>query len=123
MVPFISISIFTFGFLLLFRCSSSSAEQQQFAIDGKVLELDESNFEAAISTFDYMFVDFYAPWCGHCKRLSPEVFLPIVFFSICLICFLFLFFFFFFKKGLDLFILQCCIVRVKLRMIYIELHS
>ncbi|XP_004250404.2 protein disulfide-isomerase 5-2 [Solanum lycopersicum] len=73
MVPFRSISIFTFGFLLLFRCSSSAAEQQQFAIDGKVLELDESNFEAAISTFDYMFVDFYAPWCGHCKRLSPEL--------------------------------------------------
>ncbi|KAL3324164.1 hypothetical protein AABB24_038377 [Solanum stoloniferum] len=72
MVPLSSISIFTFGFLLLFLCSSS-AEQQPFAVDGKVLELDESNFEAAISTFDYMFVDFYAPWCGHCKRLSPEL--------------------------------------------------
>ncbi|XP_049344943.1 protein disulfide-isomerase 5-2-like [Solanum verrucosum] len=72
MVPLRSISIFTFGFLLLFLCSSL-AEQQQFAVDGKVLELDESNFEAAISTFDYMFVDFYAPWCGHCKRLSPEL--------------------------------------------------
>ncbi|KAK4708439.1 hypothetical protein R3W88_029364 [Solanum pinnatisectum] len=72
MVPLRSISIFTFGFLLLFLCSSS-ADQQPFAVDGKVLELDESNFEAAISTFDYMFVDFYAPWCGHCKRLSPEL--------------------------------------------------
>ncbi|GKB94103.1 protein disulfide-isomerase 5-2, partial [Tanacetum coccineum] len=42
--------------------------------DGEVLELTESNFDAAISTFDYIFVDFYAPWCGHCKRLSPESF-------------------------------------------------
>lgn len=52
---------------------SSSSSSIQFSIDGKVLELDESNFEAAISSFDYVFVDFYAPWCGHCKRLSPEL--------------------------------------------------
>ncbi|GFZ09765.1 PDI-like 5-2 [Actinidia rufa] len=53
--------------------SISSSSSNQFAIDGKVLELTESNFDAAISTFDYIFVDFYAPWCGHCKRLSPEL--------------------------------------------------
>ncbi|KAL4283353.1 hypothetical protein GQ457_16G020030 [Hibiscus cannabinus] len=41
--------------------------------DGKVLELDESNFDSAISSFDYILVDFYAPWCGHCKRLSPQL--------------------------------------------------
>ncbi|KAF3793402.1 disulfide-isomerase 5-2 protein [Nymphaea thermarum] len=45
----------------------------QFKIDGSVLELDESNFDSAISSLDYVFVDFYAPWCGHCKRLSPEL--------------------------------------------------
>ncbi|KAE8701649.1 Protein disulfide isomerase-like 5-2 [Hibiscus syriacus] len=41
--------------------------------DGKVLELDESNFDSAISSFAYILVDFYAPWCGHCKRLSPQL--------------------------------------------------
>jgi thiol-disulfide isomerase/thioredoxin len=41
--------------------------------DGTVLILDESNFDSAISSFDHILVDFYAPWCGHCKRLSPEV--------------------------------------------------
>ncbi|KAI3685195.1 hypothetical protein L6452_34432 [Arctium lappa] len=50
-----------------------SISSHEFKIDGKVLELDESNFDAAISSFDFIFVDFYAPWCGHCKRLSPEL--------------------------------------------------
>ncbi|PPS11746.1 hypothetical protein GOBAR_AA08891 [Gossypium barbadense] len=42
-------------------------------LDGTVLELDDSNFDSAISSFDYILVDFYAPWCGHCKRLSPQL--------------------------------------------------
>lgn len=42
-------------------------------LGGRVLELDNTNFEAAISKFDYILVDFYAPWCGHCKKLSPEL--------------------------------------------------
>ncbi|CAD6260851.1 unnamed protein product [Miscanthus lutarioriparius] len=41
--------------------------------DGRVIDLDESNFEAALGAIDFLFVDFYAPWCGHCKRLAPEV--------------------------------------------------
>ncbi|KAI4964188.1 hypothetical protein ZWY2020_006887 [Hordeum vulgare] len=38
-----------------------------------VVELDESNFEAALAAVDFLFVDFHAPWCGHCKRLSPQL--------------------------------------------------
>ncbi|XP_065882068.1 protein disulfide-isomerase 5-2 [Euphorbia lathyris] len=63
------LSIFT----LLYAVSHSSESNENFKIDGKVLELDESNFDSAISSFDFIFVDFYAPWCGHCKRLAPEL--------------------------------------------------
>ncbi|PHT45705.1 Protein disulfide-isomerase 5-2 [Capsicum baccatum] len=53
---------------------TAAETEQQFAVEGgKVLELDESNFDAAISKFDYILVDFYAPWCGHCKRLAPQL--------------------------------------------------
>lgn len=53
--------------------TSIYCEDRKFTVDGTVLELDESNFDSAISSFDYLLVDFYAPWCGHCKRLSPEL--------------------------------------------------
>ncbi|GAB6032387.1 protein disulfide isomerase [Chamberlinius hualienensis] len=37
-----------------------------------VIELHDSDFSNLVDGRDIMLVEFYAPWCGHCKKLAPE---------------------------------------------------
>jgi protein disulfide-isomerase A6 len=38
-----------------------------------VVELTDANFETRVVNSDQLWlVEFYAPWCGHCKNLAPD---------------------------------------------------
>ena len=38
-----------------------------------MVELTDANFqEKVINSDDIWLVEFFAPWCGHCKNLAPQ---------------------------------------------------
>jgi thiol-disulfide isomerase/thioredoxin len=42
-------------------------------IDSAVVELDGTLFESAMNDQPMLLVNFYVPWCGHSRRLQPEL--------------------------------------------------
>lgn len=59
--------------LLLVQCFSVGYGRLDDQQRSYVLDLTPDNLSKAIEKYDVIMLEFFAPWCGHCKNLAPEV--------------------------------------------------
>lgn len=68
-IDFFKISFFISGLFLIIFSSAFAL----YPSSSDVVELTASNFDRLVEQSDAVWVvEFFAPWCGHCKALVPE---------------------------------------------------
>lgn len=58
---------------LLAFVSPIFADEATAPKDSHVVQLNAKNFEKFLSENPLVLAEFYAPWCGHCKALGPQL--------------------------------------------------
>lgn len=49
-----------------------SAQDAVAPADSAVVKLEQDNFQDFLKENSLVMAEFFAPWCGHCKKLAPE---------------------------------------------------
>lgn len=52
--------------------TSLVAAASALLVHSEVVKLTSDNFDSFVDGSKHAFVEFFAPWCGHCKSLEPE---------------------------------------------------
>lgn len=60
-----------FKFIAIVEFMKEEAKPDWKPPEDHVLVLTSDNFTSRVLPSELMLVEFYAPWCGHCKKLAP----------------------------------------------------
>jgi len=62
-------SLFFFGVIV---CVIGTSTQSKIEVIDGITQLEDENYQEILSKNEFVFVEFYAPWCGACKEFAPE---------------------------------------------------